>query len=247
MNTTSLPLILAHRGGSAHAPENTLAAFERGFQDGADGFELDVHLSKDGIPVVSHDFTLERVTGVREAVAALTVRELASLDAGSWFSPEFHDQFIPTLEQVLALATGKDLLINIEIKAGYRRYPGIEEACLDQVARAAGHLRVIFSSFDHYCLRRIKEIDPQAATGALYSCSLIDAHEYALRIGVDALHPHHMVIDADYMAACRKAGIQVNTWTVNDPVRARELWAMGVDAIITDDPAAIRAGLTDVL
>jgi glycerophosphoryl diester phosphodiesterase len=149
------------------------------------------------------------------------------------------------LEQVLALARGRKLLINIEIKAGYRRYPGIEEACLDRVAGLAGDARVIFSSFDHYALRRIKEIDSEAITGALHGCSLIDAHEYALKIGVDAMHPQFTVVDADYVAGCKNTGIQVNAWTVNDPVQAQRLWAMGVDAIITDDPAAIRARLED--
>jgi glycerophosphoryl diester phosphodiesterase len=82
-----LPLIIAHAGGGAHAPENTLAAFERGLADGADGFELDVHLSKEGVPVVTHDFTLERVAGTATPVAALTARELRALDVGAWFSP----------------------------------------------------------------------------------------------------------------------------------------------------------------
>jgi glycerophosphoryl diester phosphodiesterase len=245
MNTQPRPTILAHRGGSAHAPENTLASFKRGLADGADGFELDVHLSKDEVPVVIHDFTVERVAGPRQAVSALTVRELRALDVGSWFAPEYADQYVPTLEEVFALVQGPEIAINVEIKAGSRIYPGIEEKCLALVAALAGDARVIFSSFDHYCLRRLKEIDGAAVTGALYGCSLIDAHKYAVRIGVDALHPQYDVVDAGLVAGCRQADLRVNTWTVNDPAQARRLQALGVDAIITDDPAKIRAALTD--
>lgn len=243
METQTLPTLLAHAGGGAHAPGNTLAAFKRGLADGADGFELDVHLSKDGIPVVIHDFDLERVAGLRAPVSSLTAHELAGLDVGSWFAPEFSDQGVPTLEEVLALAQGKHLVVNVEIKAGYRIYPGIEERCLALVARLQG-CRVIFSSFDHYCLRRLKELDRTAVTGALHGCSLIDAHEYAHQIGVDALHPEYMVVDPDYVAGCRERGIKVHTWTVNDPGHAVQQWKLGVDAIITDDPAMVRAALT---
>lgn len=243
MSNHPYPLILAHAGGGAHAPGNTLAAFRRGLQDGADGFELDVHLSKDGIPVVIHDFTLESVTGINAWVGSLTARELGEIDVGSWFSPTFSDQGIPTLEEVLALAEGKRLVINIEIKAGYRQYTGIEEKCLKAAEGLKGDCTVIFSSFDHYCLRRLKEIDSGVITGALHGCSLIDAHDYGSKIGVDAMHPQFMVVDPDYMAGCKQHHLKVNTWTVNDIDQAKRLWGMGVDAIITDDPAKIRAGL----
>jgi glycerophosphoryl diester phosphodiesterase len=243
MNTRSHPTILAHRGGSAHAPENTLASFARGLAEGADGFELDVHLSKEGVPVVIHDFTVERVAGPKEAISALTVHELHSLDVGSWFAPEYADQYVPTLEEVLALVQGREIVVNIEVKAGYRVYPGIEEKCLALVAALGRETRIVFSSFDHYCLRRLREIDSTAVTGALYGCSLIDAHEYAARIGVDALHPQYQVVNAELVAGCRQKGIHVNTWTVNDPGQARRLRDLGVNAIITDDPRKIRAAL----
>lgn len=243
MSVSNFPLILAHAGGGASAPENTLAAFQGGLLNGADGFELDVHLSKDGIPVLIHDFTLERTTGSRAAVKDLTVNELRKLDAGSWFSPKFSNQYIPTLDEALALCAGGTVTVNIEIKAGSRFYPGIEEKCLQVVARHPYITRVIYSSFDHYALVRIKEIDSQVVTGALHGCSLVDAHIYAQKIGVDALHPQFMVLEPAYMAACREVNIMVNTWTVNEIVLARQLKALGVDAIITDDPAKIRAGL----
>jgi glycerophosphoryl diester phosphodiesterase len=242
MTNKRVSTILAHAGGGAHAPENTLAAFKRGLADGADGFELDVHLSRDGVPVVIHDFDLQRVAGIQAPVASQTARELAALDVGSWFGPEFSEQGVPALEEVLALAQGKHLAINVEIKAGYRIYPGIEERCLELAAQLQ-ECRVIFSSFDHYCLRRLKEIDRRAVTGALHGCSLIDAHEYAHQIGVDALHPQYMVVDPDYVAGCRRRGLKVHTWTVNDPVQAVQQWKLGVDAIITDDPAMVRAAL----
>jgi len=243
MIPTRLPYILAHAGGGTNAPANTLAAFKRGLVDGADGFELDVHLSKDGIPVVVHDFTVERTTGTPATVASLTARELRSLDAGSWFSPQFSDQYIPTLEEVLALAAEKKLFINIEIKAGYRIYAGIEEKCLELARTITPDSRIIYSSFDHYSLRRLKEIDRDVITGALHGCSLIDAHEYGAKIGVDALHPEFRIVNGDYIAGCRGKNLKIHTWTVNDPKIARHLAALGVDAIITDNPAEIRAGL----
>jgi glycerophosphoryl diester phosphodiesterase len=164
------PLNFAHRGASHEAPANTLAAFRRAVELGADGVELDVHLSKDRQLVVIHDFTLETTTNGRGLVQNHTLAELKELDAGSWFGPAFAGERIPSLQEVIE-AVGQRLLLNIELKAS-RHGPGSGDDLADAVVHLIEdyHLqdRVVVSSFSPLAVRRAKRTSARLSTGLLY-------------------------------------------------------------------------------
>ena len=228
-------LVFGHRGALAHAPQNTLAAFELAAQQGAQGIELDVQLSKDGQLVVIHDYSVDATTDGQGKVAEMTLAQLKQLDAGSWFAPDFAGERIPTLDEVFA-AVGDKLLINVEIKASA---PGIESAVADCVRRHKLDSRVLVSSFDAAVLRRCQGVMSLPLAYLHFRPSLSATKD----LPVAALHPWRDLVDAGYMRRARELGCHVNVWTVNEAVRACELKALGVKAIITDDPAAILAAL----
>ncbi|HEY8418452.1 MAG TPA: glycerophosphodiester phosphodiesterase [Limnochordales bacterium] len=235
-----MPYVIGHRGAAAVAPENTMASFALALQAGADGLELDFQLTKDGQLVVIHDQTLKRTTGADGMVKDRTLAELKQLDAGSWFAPRFAGERIPTLEEVLDLARGR-AFVNAEIKNLPYRYPGIEERLLVAVRRTGFPLdQLIVSSFDHESLLRVQALEPRVAIAALFG-------HYPVALGDlpgTVLHPHWGVADGAFMAKARAAGRTVNVWTANDPDAWEHLVRVGVDGIITDDPARLRAWLT---
>lgn len=246
--------IIAHRGASATHPENTLAAFEAAIDAGADGIELDVHLSADGVPVVVHDFTVGGVP-----VRALTARELAAqATGGSAGAKGGAVATIPPLRAVLELlgrlvpATPQreggaaPFLLNVELKAGSRLYPGIEAATTElvrEVLGGHGAIAIAYSSFDHPAMAEIRRVDPDASIAVLHVADLIDLSAYAQRLGAAALHPPGEVVTPEYVASAHAAGLAVRVWTVNDPARAAALARLGIDAVMTDDPAALRAAM----
>ncbi len=240
----SQPLIYGHRGARAHAPENTLPSFQTAFDMGADGIELDVHMSKDGCLVVIHDFTLERTTDGHGSVSDFTAAELARLDAGSHYSPAFAGAGVPTLEEALDLAAGRS--VNVEIKS-MDPFGGPEADAVAALIRSRNlYDAVIVSSFNPVTLIKMRWVDRRVRLGLLYSADLPIFLRQAWTgplIQPEALHPEHDMIDAGYMDAARRMGVAVNTWTVNDPDEARRLAELGVDIIITDAPDRIRAAL----
>lgn len=237
-------LNLAHRGASAVAPPNTLAAFEKAAELGADGIELDVHLSADGVPVVIHDYTVDATTDGSGRVADMTLAQLKELDAGSRFDPAFAGERIPTLGEVLE-SVGSRLLLNIELKTVSLRDTGLERVTIGQVNRhglAKGN-RVLFSSFNPLSLIRAKRIDAHIPVGLLYAPDMplpLRRAWLAPFIPHEARHPKHTMVDADFMAWSRRRGYQVNTWTVDEPGEMRRLITLGVDCIITNVPDVLR-------
>lgn len=248
----SRPLRIAHRGASARAPENTLAAFREAIRLGADAVELDVHLSADGVPVVIHDETVDRTTGGHGAVAALAYRDLRRLDAGAWFSSRFRGERIPALKEVLELARGRCGL-NIEIKeppARGRRPPAkarhpLQAARPDAVARAVAQalLRaafkepVVVSSFSARALRQARAAMPRIPLGLLASRSLRGLRAVHRSVRLHAVHPHVRLASIRRVRLARRLGLAVVFWTVNDPRLMRRLIALGCDGLMTDDPA----------
>jgi glycerophosphoryl diester phosphodiesterase len=240
-----------------------MVAFRRAVDDGADGFELDVHASRDNELVVIHDFDLKRTGGVSRRVQEMTCEELAGCDVTSWFAKSraaekasdspavasgasaIAPEGVPRLRDVLTLAAQHHLWVNVELKAGSRVYPGIERQCIALLHENGLADRAVVSSFDHYALLEIKREDPTVKTGVLHAASLVNAHEYASKLDADALHPNHLVVDPDYVAGCRTGSIEVNAWTVNDPAAAKRLIALGVTSLITDDVPMIRKLLED--
>jgi len=231
------PLNIAHRGASAAAPPNTLAAFRRAAELGADGVELDVHLSADGVPVVIHDFTVDATTDGTGPVAGLTLAQLKQLDAGSTFDPAFAGERIPTLEEVLEME--ERLFINVELKATGLRDSGLERAVTALIKRCGARDRVLFSSFNPFSLRRARKLAPHIPAGLLYAPDLplpLRRAWLAPLAPHEARHPEHTMVDARYMAWARRRGYRVNTWTVDDPEEMRRLIRLGVDGIITNVP-----------
>ncbi|MFZ7132210.1 MAG: glycerophosphodiester phosphodiesterase [Eubacteriales bacterium] len=228
--------ILAHRGASGYCPENTMKAFEKALMLSADGLELDIHLTKDQRLVVIHDFTLNRTTNGKGLIKDVTYRELCSLDAGSWFSPQFRNEKIPLLKDVFHLVDNIEHTINIEIKAGNRYYPSIEELILEEIHKWA-KCNIILSSFDHFALRNIKLNDPDKTTGILYEASFIDICNYAIdKVNADALHPNYMTLDKDLFQNAKKNCLQINPYTVDHPLTMKNLINLGVDHLITNYP-----------
>lgn len=228
-------LILAHRGYSSKAPENTMAAFELAVEVGSHGLELDVHLSRDGEIVVIHDHTLERTTNGRGLVSEHTLAELQQLDAGHWFAAEFKGEPIPTLEQVCKLIKGRDVLLNVETKAALG-FESLNERLAAVLQKHALEEQVIVSSFNHYALAHLKRIRPQLRTGILYNAALVDAWIYAKSIGAAALHPYYLSVIPDIVAGAQQNGMMVNTWTVDRAADIERMIGAKVDSLITNEP-----------
>ncbi len=228
------PLIIAHRGASADAPENTLSAFSLALEQGADGIEFDVQLSADGWPVVFHDATIDRTTNGSGRVANLSLAELQALTIPP-------DEKILTLDELFE-TFGPRLLYNLEIKNLSLREHGLEAAIADRIQ--AYHLEqvVLISSFNPFSLKRIRRHLPAQVALALLRDRGLLRYTYLLGDGVMD-HPHHELVDARYMAWAKKRGYRVNTWTVDDPVEARRLVALGVHGLITNKPAFLRSAL----
>lgn len=231
--------VLAHRGYSSKAPENTMAAFQLAAEAGADGFELDVHLSRDGEVVVIHDETVKRTTGKKGKVRDLTLEEIRRLDAGSWFQEPFAGEPIPTLDEVLALAADKGLWLNIELKNNKIRYPGLEQAVLERVDHYGMAEHTILSSFNHYSLRLVRELRPGVDTAILYMADLFQPWQYAHHVGVSSLHPYWPTVREETAYGCRQAGLPIRPFTVNRRQEMRRLLHLSVEAIITDYVTAL--------
>lgn len=226
--------IWAHRGAAADAPENTLVAFAAAEAAGADGIELDVHLSRDGVPVVIHDERVERTTDGRGAVAELRLAELRRLDAGSWFSPFFSGEPIPVLDEVLDWADDR-LRLNIEIKD-----VRVGRALLDLLPRYP-RARVLVSSFDHRLLAELRRRDGNLPLGFLYEDDgWRRVLRRALACGAESLHPREDHVHRPLLAACKGHGLAVYPWTVDDPGRIRALRRLGIDGFFTNDPLVVR-------
>lgn len=234
--------IWAHRGASAYAQENTLEAFELAVKQGADGVELDVQMTKDGRLAVIHDETIDRVCDGTGFVADYTMSELKEFSCCKGF-PACRKAVIPELAEVLSLLKPSSLTVNIELKTGIVRYRGIEEAVLLEVQKFGLEERVIYSSFHHPSIVKIKKLDPKAKTGLLYSDGWIHAAAYAKRLGADALHPavYHLRSGKLWKEA-KKNHLPLNVWTVNEEGTMKALAEKGIAALITNYPdVAVRA------
>lgn len=232
-------LVVAHRGYSSKAPENTMAAFELALDVGCDGLELDVHLTKDGEVIVVHDHTLERTSNGTGIVEKHTLAELQKLDAGSWFAPEFKGERLPSLREVCELVKDKELLFNVELKVA-QGYEQLNQKVLELLNEYDLHERTVISSFNHYALVHFKEISPQTRTGILYSAALFNPWEYAKSIGATALHPKHQTIIPEIVAGAHASGVMVNSWTVDEPEDIERMKLAKIDSIITNVPERVQ-------
>jgi len=226
----------AHRGASGYRPENTMSAFTYAAQLGATGFETDVQMTADGELVLIHDESLLRTTGVNKLVKDVTLAELKTYDAGSWYSSQFAGEKIPTLDELMELAKAHQLMLNIEIKSGIVLYPDIERKVLNKIEEHGLKQQCIISNFNHYSLAQCNAIDPEVATGILYMEGLYRPWDYAKTLGATALHAPKYAAQAELVAEAKSNGIIYNVWTVNEPREMEALLAAGVAGIITDYP-----------
>lgn len=240
MNTYDHPLIWGHRGASGHAPENTLPAFKLAADMGADGVELDIQQTKDGVIVICHDETIDRTSNGAGWLKDFTFDELRALDFSNG-NAAYEGVKIPTMEEVFDLLAPTGLIINIEIKTGIVFYDRIEENILELVKRKGWEDRVIYSSFNHYSVCKIKKLNPEAKVGLLYADGPIDMPGYGKRLGAEALHPAFYNLQyPGFMEDCRRNDLEVNVWTVNTDAELLLCKEYGVNAIITNYPSKAR-------
>jgi glycerophosphoryl diester phosphodiesterase len=260
--------VYAHRGGAALRPENTIASFDNGLSLGADGLELDVHLSRDGVVVVHHDSTLERTTSGRGRVSALTADELAQLDAAYWFSPAAEGarkteqaptrsfplrgqgHGVPRLGKVLSRYPGVPLIIELKVND-----PELARRAIDEVRLAGAVDRVAFGSFGWRVLRTARQYEPRIPTGASREEVRLALYRSWLRwpLGSTSYREFQVpersgptrIVSRRFIAHAHRAGLPVKVWTVNDPHDMRRLLEWGADALISDRPdlavAAVRS------
>ena len=237
------PIIVAHRGSSAIAPENTIASFRQAVLDGADAIELDVRLTREGELVVLHDSRLNRCTNGRGLVRTHSLADLTRLDAGSWFHRTFAAERIPTLNQVLNLLPGA-IGVNIELKIDRRDPRG------DELTRRLAHIiredktrhRILVSSFHHALVRQVKKLAPRIATGLLVH-PLQRIGRLTLRkaraVNAECIILSGTSLRKGLLDPAHRNHFMVGEYTVNTRRRLRRAVRMGVDIIFTDKPASI--------
>lgn len=230
--------IIGHRGFKSQYPENTLKSFEAALLAGADGLEFDVHYSKDGELVVYHDFNLEALTGTSGHIFDYSASELTKMT----IEKNGIVDTLPLLEDVLALIDAfskknpeRNLMINVELKAGSHLYPMIESKTTALCSKYLSMDQYIFSSFDHEALINFKKIDSALKTGVLTQSALYKTWDYMKTLEADFYHPHYMILLEPHLKQLLLNGVKINTYTVNDPLFAKSLFAANINALITDN------------
>ncbi len=238
LESITRPIIFAHRGASAHAPENTIAAFELALTQQADAIELDVKLSSDGYVVVHHDPTLDRTTDGKGKLKDMTLAGLKKLDAGSFFSEKFMGEPIPTLDEVFE-AVGKRTFINVELTNYKTPHDQLVETVCMLIKKHKMQKNVIFSSFLASNLSKARSYLPEVPRGLLALNGFLGswARSFGFAFGkYQALHPYLTDMTQQEVARVHRLNRRVHVWTVNAEQDMRRLFGWGVDGIFTDDP-----------
>jgi len=230
--------VQAHRGASAVAPENTIAAFRAARDQGATWVELDVALLADGTPVVIHDVTLDRTTTGKGSLGNINAADLAGLDAGGWFGPQFRGEKLSTLPEVLTALGELGINVNVEIKqhAHHRSLDQLTQtvhACL-RARRPA--VRVMISSFDAECLKAMHRLDASYELAMLWSELPADWLDVVAAIPASAIHLNYRALSFSVLDRAREKGVVVRAWTCNDPAQMAPFWEAGLGGVITDNP-----------
>jgi glycerophosphoryl diester phosphodiesterase len=249
------PLILGHRGASAVTPENTLAAFSRAMHDGADGIEFDVRLSRDQVPIVIHDATLKRTGLIDRAVSDLTAKELAEIDVSSWFAARapagtqsFAGEHLPTLAQVFELFTKNTGVLYVEMKCNPEEGALLAAAVVNEMTESRIANRVVVESFELEAIAEIKRIDAGIRTAALFEprlsrpISTVRRQKMintALDAGADELALHYTIARPHLVEKAKRQGLEIVVWTVDDPQWITRSRALGIKALIANDPATM--------
>jgi len=240
---TGIPRVIGHRGAAGHAPENTLAGIRKAASLGARWVEFDIKLTRDGVPVLLHDAKVNRTTDARGVLSRLDLAQTRDFDAGRWFAPEFAGERIPTLVEAIALVQSLGLGANIEIKAtrGRHRETAARSAPIIAEAWSDNPDQVLVSSFSADSLELTKEIAPQIRRGLLMRRRLPGWRDRAERLECFSVHCKNSMLTRRVTADMLRHPYHLYCFTVNDPVRARELYDWGVESVITDFPDRILA------
>lgn len=242
----TLPLVISHRGANREAPENTIPAFERALKMGVDGIECDVMLTADKVPVVTHDSTLVRYSTTFRSVQKTPYKALRTIDVGSRFSEAFAGTPIPTLSDLLSLFRPTSMLLNIEIKTQPQFRNGVEKIVADTIREFNMDDQVIISSFSPSILWRMKQVAPHLRRGLLTEPKaffFLHLRFFAKVLDVWGIHPSLQAVTPHLMDVAHRNAWQVVAWTLNTPDRFAQALAAGVNAIITDDPPALKQWL----
>lgn len=234
--------IIAHRGASIYAPENTMSAFNKAIQQKADAIELDVRLTKDGIPVVCHDATIKRTSNGKGAVHNLTLKQLKKYDFGTWFSRKYKKEQMPTLEEVLQLFKNEQLTLNIELKNNPTTLENFEEKVLKLVHKYRLNERVIYSSFDHLSIKKLFSLDNHAKVGLILHLNLVNLFTYLeqTRIDLYSIHPVYYYTTEEMVKEAHRRHLHVFTYTVDQKKLALYYKNIGVDGLITNNPLILK-------
>lgn len=232
----------AHRGASAEAPENTFAAFALAIEQGARMIELDVRLSRDGVPVVIHDATLTRTTNGQGEVETLPASTLLSADAGAWFDARFRGERIPRLADVISFVRTHGVQLDIEMKLGDGPYHGLCEAVAAVLSETAFHDGCFVSSFHHEALDGLARLDPRVAIARLYARDVPTDTQLA---EVPSVAVQHLLVDAALVDRVHAGGGRIHVWTVDDPADMRRMRDMGVDTIMSNRPRVLQEVLDE--
>jgi glycerophosphoryl diester phosphodiesterase len=241
MNTMSKSLNIAHRGFSGEFPENTMRAFKEAVEVGCDGIETDLHMTKDGVIVLCHDESLDRTTDGTGYIVDYTYSELCKFDAGIKYSPDYKNERIPNIDEFLQYVKDKSLHINLELKNNIIEYDKLEEKVVEKIYEYKLEKNVILSSFNHYSMVKVKEIDDKIPTGLLYFSKLYKVQDYAFNLKADAVHPFYLsVMDEKIIKEIKEKKIKINTYTVNEEAHMKRLIELQVDGIITNYPDKLK-------
>ena len=228
--------VLAHRGFSGKYPENTMLAFRKAIEAGADGIELDIHESSDGQLVIIHDEKLIRTTGRDGVVSDYSLKELTSTRASRTFDDAF-DSTIPSFEEFCDFASKGSFITNVEIKTNNTWYQDIERKAVDMIRAFGLENRIIFSSFNWISVLRAKQMAPEIECGFLYAGNKhLHLAPQAKDAGIEYMHPDFTLLDDDIVAECKENGIGLNVWTINEEDQMRQLIKWGVNAAISNYP-----------
>ena len=239
--------VVAHRGASGHAPENTMAAFRIAVEMGARFIETDLHVSRDARVVAIHDSTLDRTTNGKGAIHMRSLKEIRALDAGSWFESAAGNSFagerVPTLTEIVDFAAKHDVIFYLEIKSDGTW--GIEHAVVGALRDLNATANILILSFDPSTLDSVNRLDRTIMTGFLCEIPSNDLVQRAVRAGARQLAPRGDLVTSALVDKAHHAGLQVVAWTVNEPDQMRRLIETGVDGIMTDYPDRLVAVLQE--
>ena len=250
------PLIIGHRGASALAPENTLGAFQKAIEDGADGLEFDVRLAKDGVPIVFHDATLRRIAGKNIRVTEFTSEELQTLDVGSWFNLKYPNRFnekfsqetVPTLKQFLEFLGDYRGLLYLELKCKPLEIPTLVKAVTEIVRKSKLFANITIKSFKLEAVAQTNKLLPEVRTAALFAPKIMtllkkQSHliEKAQECKADELSLHFSLATYKLVESAENQGLSTIIWTADHPVWIKRASEIGLKAIITNNPARLLA------